>query len=362
MKQTASLSVVGIHPSESKSSIDAFLRPVLEQKIIAASAIDTSYAALWKSIIELYNAGGKRLRSYMTLLTYQAYSDTPYQAIIPAAAAQELLHLAMLIHDDIIDRDEIRYGVKNVQSQYFDLYTPHLTDTDERQHYAQSSAMLAGDLLISEAFVLVTQTSVSASTIMAAQQLLGSAIFQVIGGELLDTEATFKGDAAAHPLIIAEQKTASYSFVSPFLMGATLADASNEQKEILKKLGTQLGIAYQIRDDIMGIFGNETITGKSAEGDLREGKRTLLIEEFYRIASPAQQAEFTSLFGQSNMTAKQAERTRELLIESGAKKAVESMIEEFQHTCVILVETLDISETHRQSFTQLIQLCLQRDQ
>jgi len=362
MKQAVSLSVAGIHPTESKSSIDAFLQPVLAQKIIAASAIDPSYAALWKSINALYNAGGKRFRSYMTLLTHQAYSDIPYQTVIPAAAAQELLHLAMLIHDDIIDRDDIRYGVKNIQAQYLDLYASHLPDIDERRHYAQSSALLAGDLLISEAFVLVTQASVSASTVLAAQQLLGTAIFQVIGGELIDTEAAFKGDAAIHPLIIAEQKTASYSFVSPFLMGATLAEADNEQKAILKQLGTQLGIAYQIRDDIMGVFGNETITGKSTEGDIREGKRTLLIEEFYRTASPAQQDEFALLFGQSAMTTVQVERVRELLIESGAKQAIETMISQYQLACTTLVNTLDINDMYRQSFHQLIQLCLQREQ
>ncbi len=89
-------------------------------------------------------------------------------------------------------------------------------------------------------------------------------------------------------MTIAEQKTASYSFVSPLTMGAILAGASEDQRDLLKHFGTSIGIAYQLRDDIIGIFGNEEVTGKSSEGDIKEGKRTLLIDEFYKRATEEQ--------------------------------------------------------------------------
>ncbi len=363
MKQTTVSSVIPtIQLLESRTRIDQLLKPLIKAKVETASSIDGAYAALWHSIELLYSAGGKRLRSYMTLLVYQAYKNDSYEAIIPAAAAQELLHLAMLIHDDIIDRDDFRYGIKNIHAQYLDIYRPFIADIEERRHYSQSSALLAGDLLIAESFVLVSQADINPSAALAAQQLLGNAIFRVIGGELIDTEAVFKGDSAAHPLTIAEQKTASYSFVGPFLMGATLAEAPDQQKQLLNQLGTQLGVAYQIRDDLMGVFGDESLTGKSTEGDIREGKRTLLIEEFYRIATEEEQTSFKVIFGNIHATPSEIASVRQLLIRSGAKKSIEGMIIQYQKSCVELVEQLDIEPASRQAFRELIDICLQREQ
>ena len=105
-----------IQPADSKELVDAYLHPLISRRIDDARAIDPSYAALWQAIESLLFAGGKRFRPYMTLLVFQAYGHEPLERALPAAAAQELLHLGMLIHDDIIDRDAIRYGVKNVSA------------------------------------------------------------------------------------------------------------------------------------------------------------------------------------------------------------------------------------------------------
>lgn len=362
MKQVAPTSVnTTLHPSHSKEMIDAFLRPLISLKVEEARTIDPAYATLWQAIESLYLAGGKRFRSYMTLLVFEAYSNEPLESIIPSAAAQELLHLAMLIHDDIIDRDFVRYGVKNVASQYLDHYQTLLKNGRDKEHFAQSAAMLSGDLLISEAFILITETQANPSAILSAQRLLSKAIFNVIGGELLDTEASFKGIAAAHPLIIAEQKTASYSFVTPFLMGAALAEAPQDQRELLQTLGQQVGIAYQLRDDVIGVFGNEALTGKSAEGDIREGKRTVLIDEFYRRATPQQRTQFDNIFGNPDASSEEVGEVRQLLIETGAKASLEEMIETYYTHTTELIDQLTVDDAHKEAFRHLIQLCLQRE-
>lgn len=362
MKQVAPTSVnTTLHPLHSKEMIDAFLRPLISLKVEEARTIDPAYASLWQAIESLYAAGGKRFRSYMTLLVFEAYSDEPLESIIPSAAAQELLHLAMLIHDDIIDRDFVRYGVKNVAAQYLDHYQTLLKNGRDKEHFAQSAAMLAGDLLISEAFILITETQANPSAILSAQRLLSKAIFHVIGGELLDNEASFKGIAAAHPLVIAEQKTASYSFVTPFLMGATLAGAPQAQRELLQTLGQQVGIAYQLRDDVIGVFGDEALTGKSTEGDIREGKRTVLIDEFYRRASAAQRAHFDTIFGNQEASSEEVMSVRQLLIDTGAKDSLEQMITEYHDHTSELIEQLTVDEAHKASFRHLIHMCLQRE-
>lgn len=323
--------------------------------------MDPAYAALWQSVSALFHAGGKRFRPYMTLLSFQAFSDAPLESAVPAAAGQELLHLAMLIHDDIIDRDYVRYGIDNVTAAFLKEYDALIQQDDDRLHYAQSAAILAGDLLLSEAYLLVSQTDLPAERILEAQKVLGNAVFGVVGGELLDTEAAFKKVASAHPLVIAEHKTASYSFVSPLLMGASLAGAHAAQKKALATLGQTLGIAYQIRDDIIGVFGDESVTGKSAEGDIREGKRTLLIDEFYRQANPEQREAFDHRFGNLNATSEDVEYVRGLLIDSGAKAAIEETISNYHADCDRLVDSLGLSEAHASAFHQLITMCLQRE-
>lgn len=361
MEHTDSTLKKVLAPVQSKDMIDAFLAPLLQQLSEEARRISPHYETLWQDIQKLYSAGGKRLRSYMTLLAFESFSIQPVTTILPAAAAQELLHIAMLVHDDIIDRDDIRYGVKNITGQYFDHYEELIERTETRRHYANSAAILAGDLLISEAYTLISETEVDSDDILAAQRLISKAMFHVIGGELLDTEASFRGTDAVDPLVIAEQKTASYSFVSPFLMGATLAGASDEQKTILQQLGEQLGIAYQLRDDLLGVFGDTEKTGKSTDGDLAEGKQTLLVKEFEKLASTSQQTEFHNLFGKRDGGASENERLKSLLVESGAKASVETLLDAYYEHTHSLLDSLVIDTTHKKAFSTLINLCINRE-
>jgi geranylgeranyl diphosphate synthase type II len=361
MEHTRFTPTTTLAPAMSKVMIDDFLKPLLLQRQQDARNINVHYETLWQDIYALYSAGGKRLRSYMTVLAYESYSQGPTEAIIPAAAAQELLHLAMLIHDDIIDRDDVRYGTSNISGQYLAHYEEIIDNKDDRRHYANSAAILAGDLLISEAFILTSEAAVSPQAVIAAQRLLATAIFQVIGGELLDTEASFRGTDAADPLTIAEQKTSSYSFVSPFLMGATLADAPKEQLDKLRSLGEQLGIGFQLRDDIIGIFGDQQQTGKSTNGDILEGKRTHLITEFYKIANDSDREAFDGLFGRHDLIDDEVERVRTLLVSSGAKASIETLITAYQDHAYVMVDGLAIDDDHKQAFRALIDLCLKRD-
>jgi geranylgeranyl pyrophosphate synthase len=361
MKHVQTTSQTVLTPTESKQKIDAFLTPLLQQRTSEARAINPHYETLWQDIQKLYTAGGKRLRSYMTLLCYESYTNEPIEAILPAAAAQELLHLSMLIHDDIIDRDDVRYGIKNIARDYLDHYEEIIEDESDRRHYANSAAILAGDLLISEAFALTTETDVDRATLIKTQRLLSKAIFQVVGGELLDTEAAFRGIDAADPLSIAEQKTASYSFVSPLMIGATLANAAQEQLSLLQSFGEQLGVAYQLRDDMIGIFGDEEATGKSVSSDILEGKRTILIEAFYQRADETQRVTFDALFGRHTLKADEVNTVKSLLIESGAKEATETLIRAYQTHIHALVDELAIDLSHKAAFNTVIDLCLKRD-
>jgi geranylgeranyl diphosphate synthase, type I len=347
--------------NEAKDLVDTHLLSLFHERAAQAQQLNVHYQTLWQAITTLYLSGGKRLRPYLTLLAYDAFGGNERNTIIPVAAAQELLHQAMLIHDDIIDRDSVRYGVKNITGQFNEIYASLLRDEGERQHFAESSALLAGDLLISEAHAHIATSGLSPAQIVATEQTLAASVFHVVGGELLDTEASFRGRDEIDPLTVAAQKTASYSFVSPLTMGAVLAGVDAHQIEILKDFGNSVGIAFQLRDDIIGVFGDEAVSGKSADGDLREGKRTLLIDEFYKRADEAQKARFEQSFGNQAATADDLRVLRELLDDTGTHAAIEAYITHYMAQTVEQLELFAIPEAYRSAFADVINYCLMRE-
>ncbi len=336
------------------------LKEYIGTKKLAANTIAPAYATLWRSIENLAIAGGKRFRSYMVYLAYSAYPGRADESTWKhAASAVELLHLALLVHDDIIDRDYIRYGIRNVSGQQYDAYAPHIADNIERQHFADSAAILAGDLLIAGAYDLLSRTTASRSKITSAQMLLDEAIFRVAGGELIDTESAFM-EPRESPLLIAQEKTASYSFCGPLAIGATLAGASQEAIEHLQKFGLSLGIAFQLQDDLLGMFGDEAELGKSAVSDLREGKYTYLVEQFHTVADESQQKIFANAFGVSTATPAEQGAAKSALIESGARSIVEEKIHELEQAARATMEDLRLEAQVKAAFDTFITKCTKR--
>lgn len=347
--------------NDTKQKIDTFLRVLFAERITQAEAISPDYAQLWQSIARLMQSGGKRLRPYVTLLSYGMDGQNhDYDAILPAAAAQEMLHMAMLIHDDIIDRDQVRYGVQNITGQYNQSYRQYVSDDGERLHFSNSAAIMAGDLLISEAYNLIQQCQTDASHITKAQAVLSKAIFDVVGGELLDTESAFMPFDKIDALAIARYKTASYSFVSPLTMGAQLADMPSETIEKLTNFGMALGVAYQLQDDILGIYGDESVTGKSASSDITEGKHTHLVEQFYERATPEQTQAFNAVFKNNDAAENDLEKARELLNTSGAVDAIKTAIGQFADSARAELDQISMHDHTRTAFLELIERCTTR--
>lgn len=315
--------------------INAKLAQIFEAQQIKAATIHPSYERLWEQIKRIGLAGGKRLRP--RLLLRIANSLDP--AAVDVAVAHELLHIATLIHDDIIDNDDIRHGKKNIVGLYKDIYAD-MESTVDVGHFARSAALIAGDLLLSHSHALIAESSLQPETIRTLQQLLQRSIFEVIGGQLMDTEAPFMSDYY-DPLTIYTCKTASYSFVMPILSGAVLAGLDKKTTEALEQYGNALGVAFQLRDDDLGVFGDSAVTGKSTSQDLREGKKTKFVELFLERASDAAKAEFLRSFGVKTTDDATLTRLRELLVSSGARDAHEALIHDYLERSLSAVQFID---------------------
>jgi geranylgeranyl diphosphate synthase, type II len=331
-------------------TIDSFF----EQSIAQATSIDPSYRQLWKNLHHLIQAGGKRLRPQMTLLAYEAFGGTDNTVVVPVAAAQELLHFCLLIHDDVIDRDYVRHGTPNIAGQYKTSYARFIPDETERNHYANSAAILGGDLMLSGAYQLIASSALTSEDKLTAQALLARSIFDVAGGELLDTEASFVPYLTGNAFKIAEYKTASYSFIAPLLTGATLAGASENQLTILRSFALSLGIAFQLVDDILGVFGVEETTGKSTSSDIREGKRTYMIEQAVTAMSDQDTAVFEHTFGNPTASAEQIESIRALLMSTGARRKNDEAIALYAKKARDILQLLSFDEKYMTQFEQLI--------
>lgn len=325
-----------------------------------SEAVGPAYTYLWKNLHELIQAGGKRFRPNMTVLAYRLFDGSDIAGVIPIAAAQELLHFSLLIHDDIIDRDYMRYGVPNMSGRYKARYHKYLRDDHEVTHFAHGSAILAGDLMLSGAHELITQSSVDSELRRMAQAMLCKSVFDVAGGELLDSEVSILPYTPGDALRIALYKTARYSFVTPILTGAMLAGAGQKQNETLKHYAEALGVAYQLVDDVLSVFGEEKQTGKSTLGDIREGKRTFMVEEAMNSMDTSDKILFNQAFGNQQATTESIIQVKELLISSGAKAKTERAIDEYKDRAYQAVDTLNLGLSQKEKLTQLITIVTDR--
>lgn len=344
-----------------RKRIEHYLDDFCVRRIRDARAISPDYERLWHYTQQVIMGGGKRLRPYMVLLAYHLMGGDDDTQVLPAAAACELVHCAVLIHDDIIDRDDIRRGKLNVSGNYRRYYRSFISSSNLRDHYVASSSLLAGDVLISESYGLLAQCKVVPEKLRQVHEVFRQAIFSVAGGELIDTEAAIVPSAARSSHAIALHKTARYSLVAPLIIGAVLADASDDAIAHLTAYGDALGIGFQYRDDLLGIFGDSTKTGKSIDGDIREGKHTIIVETFLSTASAGDKTIFTNNYGNSAITDEEIDHLRQLLVSYDVARRVEQQIDEYADIARTAVRSLELPRGGSEALEQLITLSCYRE-
>lgn len=239
-------------------------------------------------------------------------------------------------------------------------YKTSVAAASDRRHFAEGAAILAGDLLQAHAYYLNEQTEASPAAKQEARRIIRATSASVIAGELLDVEASFDDSDDIDVTTIARHKTASYTFVSPLLIGATYAEAPSDDKVALREIGEDVGIAFQYRDDIIGTYGNPKRTGKSIDSDLREGKRTILTEVFQAEAPQYRQEFFSSVWGNSEASPQEIKIARQLL-KAYAKETVEGKIRVIANRAKERIDDLAINTTYKKALRNLVAQSLHRN-
>lgn len=259
-----------------QAEVDLRLEQILQRKIQAAPTPPMS--ELWQFIAKGIQ-GGKRTRPMLVGHGYRVVSDLDEPRLVEIGCAFELLHAALVMHDDVIDQDFVRRGEPTLSAHYRNCAAEQNQNALDAEHIGHSAALLAGDVLISLAIQLMHESCRDLSCGAAVMEVFHEAIQMSAAGELDDVlfSARIETPDLDDVLRMHRLKTAAYSFEAPLRAGALLAGAPDYLVDELGEFGNLLGSCYQIIDDVLGTFGDSSTTGKPNDSDLREGKFTVLI-------------------------------------------------------------------------------------
>lgn len=338
-----------------KDTIDAWLGNFLEQSLQAAESRPAHHALL-REISVLIERGGKRSRPILFLTTYKGYDGGSLTEVLPIAGALELLHAFLLIHDDIIDRDDKRWGGPNISGVCFEKYNA-LMPAREAMHQANAQALLAGDICQVLAQQAIITSAFSAQVKVDVLEQFAAVTQTVLAGELADL--TFSNQTSLPTSVeimqMYEDKTAKYSFVLPLYLGATLASAASDELKILTKVGKLIGVAYQLRDDVLGMFGNEQQLGKPNLSDLREGKMTLLMATALESANSKQYKHLKQLLGSQTAGSAELKEVQDIIVETGARKSIEQQITSLTEQALELLKTTSMRQKEQSILRMMAQ-------
>lgn len=286
--------------------------------------------------------GGKRLRGRFLIAGWRAVEDATgshsalHPSVVDAAAALEIFHAAALVHDDVIDNSDTRRGRPAAHRA---LESSHRSAgwAGDAEAFGRSGAILLGDLLVAWSDDLFEDALAGVAEPVARAARTQYAIMrrEVTIGQFLDIaeESAFMTEPderhAERALRVASLKSARYSIEQPLAIGASLAGADAAQLDALRAFGHPLGMAFQLRDDVLGVFGDESETGKPSGDDLREGKRTVLIA-YAREALPLPARRIVDeLVGDPLLDADQIASLQRTIIDAGALDRVEALIADY---------------------------------
>jgi geranylgeranyl diphosphate synthase, type I len=299
-----------------KAAVEQYLQQYLATRLVEAASVSAESYELLDALRAFVLAGGKRIRAALVAAGYCCFAPEPDDdRLVAAGAAVELLHAFLLAHDDVFDRDLTRHGQPTIHRVFADDIARRYPESDAAR-YSASLAILAGDLGAMLAYDVLARAPGPAERIVQATRVLSRVALETGYGEALDVLAELEpcGDED-RVLLIHRYKTAKYTIEGPLHIGAILAGAAPAHLAALSAFAVPFGIAYQLRDDVLGVFGSEQRTGKSVGADLRAGKRTLL--SVHGLNGP-HAAALGTLIGDPELDPAAVARAQELLRDGGS--------------------------------------------
>jgi geranylgeranyl diphosphate synthase, type I len=303
-------------------------------------------------------AGGKRLRPAFCYWGWRGAGAADDEAIVHAAACMEFFHAAALIHDDLIDGSDTRRGMPSVHQRFAGVHEQNRWQGDPSR-FGNAAAVLLGDLCLGWSDELLNTCGLSEAALRRGRPVFERMRTELIGGQFLDVLEQASGaldpsGQAARARRVIRHKSARYSVEHPLLLGGGLAGASRPLLASYSAYGLPLGEAFQLRDDVLGVFGDPERTGKPAGDDLREGKRTLLVVFALESASPTHVEAVETLLGDPLLDEAGVEVLRGIIVETGALERVELLVDDLVASATAALADAPVVGDARDALGELI--------
>jgi geranylgeranyl diphosphate synthase, type I len=312
-----------------KKRIEPYLKGYFDRKMKEAEKIDSLAKQATKIIAEFTLAGGKRIRPALVYYGYLASGGKDGKEILEASMGIELIHSFLLIHDDIIDRDKKRHGIMTVHEKYKKI-GKQISPKKDNAHFGNSMAIVAGDLAYSMANEIVFKAKFPPEIIIKALDKLQDIVYATIPGEMMDVVMENRGTATEKEILrMFEGKTSRYTFEGPLHFGSILSGNAREMLPAFSRYSMPLGKAFQIRDDILGVFGSEKKLGKSVGADVIEGKQTVLLVKALEKGNADQKKIIQRYLGKKDLTKNELEEFRQVIRKTGSLEYCQKLSEKF---------------------------------
>ncbi|TQF73585.1 polyprenyl synthetase family protein [Rhodococcus spelaei] len=348
-------------------AVESALREFFASRRPGTDAVGGTFTDAVAALEAFVLRGGKRVRPAFAWTGWLGAGGDPAgpdaAAVLRACSALELVQACALVHDDIIDSSRTRRGFPTVHVEFADRHRAGRW-SGEPGRFGESIAILLGDLALAWADDMVRESGVDA----AAQTRLGpvwSAMrTEVLGGQYLDVSTEVTADeSVAAALRVNRYKTAAYTIERPLHLGAALAGADDDLIAAYREFGTDIGIVFQLRDDLLGVFGDPEVTGKPSGDDLREGKRTVLFAEALLRADESDRGTADVLRRSigTDLSDEQVHRLRTIITDLGAVDAVERRIDELTSSGLRALESSSATAEAKASLRALAMAVARRD-
>ncbi|MFW9918378.1 MAG: polyprenyl synthetase family protein [Candidatus Thorarchaeota archaeon] len=315
--------------NEELDNVNKALSHYFDYKINQASRLGDWHTQFYGYMKEYLMRGGKRLRPVLVAIGYKSIKDDiDIKYLYRAANSIEILHNGSLLHDDLIDHDETRRGGKTFHVTYRDLFLERTKNKEKSEDLGSTMAILGGDLLLNMGAQAINDSELPQNLAAACLKHYQDAFQSLADGVMLEMTMIDRDDITPEIYLEMIALKTAVLFDKSLVMGALLAGANESQITALSEYGVKVGQAFQIQDDVLGSFGDEAVTGKSADGDIHEGKKTMIVLNAYKLATTEQKKLLDDLLGKHNMNDNEVNTVRNVFIESGALDETRKMMNE----------------------------------
>lgn len=342
-------------PAAFKTRVDEVLHRFVAEEADQFAAVDPLLGPVADQL-EAAVADGKRLRAAFCYWGWRAVGQPDSDALVRAAASMELVHAAAVVHDDLIDESPLRHGrpTAHVVLRGAVRHRPHADAA------ARSLAMLVGDLLTALAGHLFATSGLPAAYLARARPLWAVMARELIAGECLEILRTGAGPDTEASMKVIRYKTAKYTVEQPLLIGGALAGAGERLREGYSAYGLPLGEAFQLRDDLLGLFGDPERTGKASADDVRGHRPTALLAETWRLAGDNDRERLRTLLGRPGLDTDALDTVREVMRRLKAPDRIEALISARVEQSLDVLQELDVPAHAVGALTSLAQSATNR--